>query len=101
MICEWNCFECEETVNISMAALEMSLLKVYIEHFAVRMGQGKKKLTHVDAPPGGGVSFSNLVISTFNHLTLNFKEGSRSLRCTCYLLTWPAFTLGFLISFSL
>ncbi|XP_023529723.1 SNF1-related protein kinase regulatory subunit beta-2-like isoform X5 [Cucurbita pepo subsp. pepo] len=63
-----------------MAALEMSLLKVYIEHFAVRMGQGKKKLTHVDAPPGGGVSFSNLVISTFNHLTLNFKEGSRSLR---------------------
>ncbi|XP_022928363.1 SNF1-related protein kinase regulatory subunit beta-2-like isoform X5 [Cucurbita moschata] len=63
-----------------MAALEMSLLKVYIEHIAVRMGQGKKKQTHVDAPPGGGVSFSNLVISTFNHLTLNFKEGSRSLR---------------------
>ncbi|XP_022928362.1 SNF1-related protein kinase regulatory subunit beta-2-like isoform X4 [Cucurbita moschata] len=58
----------------------MSLLKVYIEHIAVRMGQGKKKQTHVDAPPGGGVSFSNLVISTFNHLTLNFKEGSRSLR---------------------
>lgn len=54
-----------------MAALEMSLLKIYIEHIAVRMGQRKKKQTHVDAPPSGGVSISNLVMSTFNHQTLN------------------------------